>query len=311
MSKVPKKFPPEGKSGSRCGDSWPSTITVTGKLPEQPGFGGAFTHKLLPVSGLSAVSSTITQNEDAADALRDAILRRVTNARKQLGKEPIEQQGTIEWLLTHVEAEVANAWQLFDKWEYRDGGAFPMSAGDGLADFPFAPEPGKCGTSGYGAQLLVPGSATGGRPIAVWCPTADEMQQRIYDRNGIRRRFIDALRHLRCAEYWLWRLTLIARAREKLPGAGPGGFKPGSAPQPEVQYAALHYANFGAPVEAFGTFVGLPDPEDLPDPVDVEGEGEDDAPEAPPPPDLEAKPFPVKKVALAAGAAALGWMLFG
>jgi hypothetical protein len=252
-------------------------------------FGKAFSTTIAPI--VSVVLPGVGEYEGEADVLRDLIQARINTTRDQIplyqfatdDREPYlddKQAGAIEWLLTHAEAEMAAAIQLHDKWLYRVGGAYPLAAGDTLAGFPGA----DCSAQSDGTRPVLPY----GKPVVgvdgqlAYCPTYDELQQRPKDRAAIVVRFKDALQHVRCAEYGLWKLVMVHQALEalsadELPLAGEPGEGTAKGPPPPRKHVQKFLEQL------------LPDPDDLP-PADVvtpeageepppEGEGEPEPPQ--------------------------------
>lgn len=317
MSKVPEGYPNEqGKSG-RCGDSWAGQITVTGALPGWS-FGKDFAHTIKPI--VSSVPLNAAQSEEAAGILRDKIQARINDVRDELDKntpwlnekEPISdaQRDAIVWLLDHAEAELSAAMLRFDKWRYRADGAFPLDLGDSLEAFSTLHDTKEKCT--YGARVYTKyWDETGGRPLAVGCPTKSEMAKRQQDRDAIRQRFLDALRHVRCAEFGVWKLVLVADALAAS-GADDFGFAAEGAPKKKWQ---------GKHMKRLKLRRLFPSPDNLPDPSDVPDDPEDDeedegvlegegGPLPEPPPPAPSKPSNTKALALGLGGLGLGLLLW-
>ncbi len=301
MSKVPNSFPTERKNLDRCGDSWASPLTVTGLIPGTA-FGAAFEHTIEPV--LSYVSPDVGKSETTADALRDKIQTAIDVMRGELqGDDTISatNEKAIDWLLIHAEAELASVFKLYDKWRYREWGSFPLEM-SGLDDVAFADCSGK-----LGEYVNV---ATAGRDLKLRCPTQGELVQRAKDRSKIRGRFMDALRHLRCAQFGWWRASLVAAAKAKLPSDGPGGFTTTQVTLDSLGPIVGIPAAVGWDDDA--DFLGLPDTDVLPPPDEVP---EDEEPEPGPEGAGEgARPAAQKltpgKAAVAVGVLGVAYLLF-
>ncbi len=278
-------------------------LVVDGQLPGRR-FGRNLEHTIKPV--VTSVPTDVGSDEDDADALRDKIQARVNAVRDDIvqTKETfsVKQSASLIWLLWHAEAEMGVVFQIFDKWRYRDGGSFSLELGDKLADFP----PGQCEV--YGEEVEIQASVTLlGQEVksAVFrtCPTLFELEERPLDRQLIRARFSDALKHVRCAEYGLWKLRLVARAHDIAGTAELGLAGVPATGQAKIEYEALQWA------DGF-----LPDPDELPPPEDVppglpppEGEGAPLVPDEPPAP---TKPSGARAAFLAVSGVALGVLLW-
>lgn len=216
--KPPAGYPTEPKSpgampphAMRCGWTWQARMTVDGRLPN--GFGAQYSHELMPVmpASIGEVGWDGPVESDRARTLEAAIDR--VSAQADIAATTIDATSiaSIHWLLHSAVIELAAAHAIHGKWRNREGGSFPLSSKDTAASFRA-----NC-------------AAHEGQEVDGWrCPTAAELKAREPDRIAIRTHFRDAAQLVRCAEYWLWRVSLYrealaAWAKVKPPTAG-GGF---------------------------------------------------------------------------------------
>jgi len=186
-----------------------------------------------------------------------------------------------------------------------------------MEDYRAPANPGDCGTNAapnYGLQVDGPGRST------VWCPTGGDFAQRKEDREDIRAHLVDALYHVRCAEFGFYRLLLVSMAiddLEKLPDFAPPSPPPAPPPKspfgvflPPTPAPPTHPPGFGftPPPEQPGPGFTLPDPDDLPDPEEIPESTE--VPEEPTPPKVKAKgKVGLGSLGLPVAAAVAAWFL--
>ena len=296
MASVPHSFDPEPGS-NRCGDSYRKLILANGLLPNTKGFGLHLRHTVRPVvlpgSVTDPADTDAGVNEETIESIRAMVQER-------LGKvlDGIElndhlfrkaDRDSLRWLVRHSEAELEAATQIWERWADREEGSWSLDNGDTLDTFWQPRDPRDCfdpdelmDPPGPNYGRWVPSRhAIAGTPSAgvqVRCPTLDEVAARPFDRTAIQDRLRDALRHLRCAEYWYWRVLLYRRALQEWEEKEPGIVVTSS-------FAAL--PPVGQPVKEFeppplidpklGIYRPPPDPpdfrppstDDLPDPDSV------------------------------------------
>jgi hypothetical protein len=219
--KPPAAYPTEPKKpgtvpphAMRCGWTWAVPVTVDGRLPT--GFGAQYSHVLepvMPIARLGQIGWAGAIEAERRTQLKTAAQRILEQL--QLASTTIDPTSiaSVRWLVESAGAELTAADQVHAKWLTRAGGPFPLS----LEDRPSAFHKSCAGQPG----AAVPGTLV--------CPSAAELAQRMPDRRRIRDRFEDAAAHLRCAEYWLWRVMLYREALAAWaavrPPTGAGGLK--------------------------------------------------------------------------------------
>lgn len=223
MSLPPSSYPK--LRGQPCGADWSKPTVVNGHLPGT-GWGSQFKHTIEPVLPSRTPLINLGSARDEQIVLRDKIVDAIANRRAQLGAFTpsymvldAEEKDSIEWLLDHAEAELDAADDLWDKWDDRAGGRWPLNLSDSLSTY----GGGVCTQNDMGSWKRV---SDGHRAYNTLCPSWVEIEQRSKDRRAIEKHFDHALAHLYCADYGYWRLSLYKEAYhayKEQPGSGIGG----------------------------------------------------------------------------------------
>lgn len=210
----PKRFPAE--RGERvCGGSWWRPLTVSGELPNYDGFGRDLEARIEPIFKSAEIDDgkipgSFGRNSHTEVALREAARDRIEDIQdwREMYSEDLggETQQSLRWLLDRAEYQLDKINEIYDGWTYRSGGTWPLHLGDTLSDFP---QRDRCSL------------------FSVRCPTGTaEAKERKADRKQIRKLLLSALRHVRCAEYWMHKVRLQTQAwrllEELPPGKRPG-----------------------------------------------------------------------------------------
>ncbi len=227
MAKPPSSFAPEPGGSGPCGHSWYRGLRVDGKIPGRD-FGSQFFVNLPPVA-TTPLPSFGLRSEEEADLLRsigsqiDSLVRGLHRLKvaEDAGGDPDfltdKHEGAIRWLLAGAQAALDGATSIYQLWEQRHGLPFPLEAPDTAAGFHEA-----C----YGKEQYAPINIPDESPRAdetVNCPGATTYQQRRDDRARIGKLVVDAMHHLRCAQWRYHRLRLHAQAVAHYePGPGEG-----------------------------------------------------------------------------------------
>jgi hypothetical protein len=249
--------PPSPPYPKNCGDDWDKVGLVTGQLPGKGTFGKQFQKGLQPLANkadLKNIGSDLQDQQDLETIIQDKIdtLEDVTlknsgegGARRIL---TVKEEASVVWLLDRAKAELKAANKLWDKWEDRPYGRFPLSYGDTLKDMP-----GDVGvrTSQNSDQPLdnwcAQPDTSGHRPAPRYgtlfasafgtvlrCPTTEELKQRPKDRAKIKQRFGWALMYVRCADFGLHRILLYKKALAEWHEVDlPSDFAPEKPPGPD------------------------------------------------------------------------------
>ncbi len=234
MAKPPSGY--KGPLGYPCGKSWAEPLIVTGELPGK-NFGQHLTYTLSPVVGeLGDKEGEIGWGGAYETSRKQQLFDRLEAAMSALRIAGVQmtqsERDSVEWLLQQAADELDATRDIHLRWNFREGGAYPLSYGDSLKDFPAAKHWQDCANPGdilsppgphYGFEVP---AAEGG---TARCPTRTTLKARPRDRATIRQHFIDAATHIRCAEYGLWRITLYRKARQEwldsARGGAPGGLR--------------------------------------------------------------------------------------
>ena len=215
---VSPQTPPQGyptsPSGRPCGTDWNVGFTVTGKL-NGIDFGSQFREQLDPImTRLPSLSWNQAEERGEVEDLRWRInvLRDTVAFQLSSGNLRPADAESISVLLEKAETYLEAMQTIYERWDNRPEGSWPLSKGDLLKDFDD-----RCG--GFGAPL-------GGHFGTRRCPTEGETAKRKVDRTRIANLFLGALQHVQCARYLTARLKLYNQAyrafREQ--AFTPGGF---------------------------------------------------------------------------------------
>ncbi len=219
MARVPAGFQPE-PGESRCGASWPRSITVTGEIPGTGGYGRDRKHALPRVGTLPGQTSYDTADERRFIEQVSASAERVGNEYRDASQArdiTPEEGELIRYLLQLATSNLARAQNLYAYW--RGDGAhpqtgerlqseWPLPAGDDIDRY-IAECAGRRGEWVEDRELV-------GAEVQVirsyYCPGSAQYLQRQKDRNSIRRLLEDAAAAVRCAHFGLWRMVLYNAA---------------------------------------------------------------------------------------------------
>lgn len=270
MALPPKQY--AGQNGRRCGEDYYSSLWVTGKI-EGVDFGRQFEHRIDPIS--RKMPEQIANDRAEQVAIENGIRGSVRRIRKQIAEAKYftgTQRKSIDWLLRRAERYVERAEELWDKWEDRPGGAWPLTGGDFFG--------GVC-TIGEGGTWK--SWKIGRGTMQVLCPDYNERLEHERDRKRVGKLLADALAHVHCADAKYWRVRLYTQAAEAYldiledqPDIGvsptPGLQIPGGFVSPTKPVDPCADLGVGCPPgdEPEGCPSGFcVDPESLPDPTDV------------------------------------------
>lgn len=222
MAKVPTKYPLE-PNAERCGDSYATSAFVTGKLPGLD-FGREFNANIKPVYFAGgSYSDPHTYPAIGLGGWEYAESDDLVRARISDVHSDLD-------IANHVPLVVKNMKSL--RWLLERAEAEMDAAQAYFDDFTPALPPGK------GEMIVYP----------------ETLRGRVLDR------FEDALRHIRCAEYWTARLALYSEAVD--------AYEP--PPRDPSQWLAARPGEYRPPVlRTPPAGPVLPDPEGLGDPFDV------------------------------------------
>ncbi len=327
MALPPGGYPAEGGANAPCGWTWKQNAVVTGEISGFD-FGASEKTILPPIVYPGNVPKVWGKDADSeaafADKIQQAIIQTTADVNALAAEDPdpsngfepndsltAKQVNSLAWLLAHAQAQLEAAAEIYDFWAHRFGGPWPLSLGDFPSNFtlPAGIDARSHPCSGNNGEW-VDGR---GRVDKVMCPANAEMVRRPFDREKVRARLMDAIHHVRCAQWGMWRLVLYGRAVNawdlKHPVGGlvaepvgpigpvssgaPGGFAaPYSDPLPPGDLTTAPPTEPPAPTGPGGLTTGppsppdepgdfhLPDPGELPPPdqiPDGEGAGTDGA----------------------------------
>jgi hypothetical protein len=159
-----------------------------------------------------------------------------------------DNKKAVVWLLDKMRSFIPQVDPIYQKWEDRKLGSFPLSRGDQPTDFDPA-------CNGKVGQWVVVTNLQG-NPVNVWCPNSAELMSRQVDRRTIIELLVSAAAHLRCAQWSYWRITLYKKALATAPKAPGGSWDPGGGtggPKRELLFK---------PGGKFGGLAATPDPTD-------------------------------------------------
>lgn len=288
MARVPRSYPTESKRDKRCGNSYNRPIYVDGQIPGTK-FGSQFSKKIDPVRFLGADTLKLFgtgEGLEVEEELKAGIAQRIDAARTKLELDreyfTRQQRDSIEWLLRHTQAELDSAQNYYDAWDARPGGAWPLRLGDD----PWYLNP-NC--VNWDRDEVVPAYGEPGEFVympSTRCTDGFEIAQRRDARTEIRKHFIDALKHLRCAEFGLWRVFLYGQAMAEYEPPDPPLSREGTfVVTPKGLPTSISDRPRPVPPDPNDPVVGLPDPKGLIPPEFV-----------PPPEDDPASPRSKRKV---------------
>lgn len=213
MAKPHAGFPSEPGSTSPCGWSWFRNYQVTGEIPKTGGFGKQHDVNLQPIVMQNDLPEEYGRDNATERNVIDKIEQRIikTAERVQQYQEWLKDKDidVLNWLLSHASAHVEAVDEIYDRWKERNGGSYPLPKPDAIDFIP------QC--VGKNFNELVEVKTEDGRGTSTWmrCPSMWELDERKKDRRRIKDRILDALHHVRCAEFGVFRLMLYRKALEE------------------------------------------------------------------------------------------------
>lgn len=267
-------FPPN-TYGTKCGRSWGRPLTVTGEINS---YWGKQIKTTIPaiIAKLPPLGYSKIGEERLEIKLREEIgawTERLTSLR---GQDILSgsDHASLRYLLETAEANLESIPEVYQKWDEfacvqgvtgaKTVCPWPLTMFDDRVQGWMAqcanPAPGRIYEDRYGRAFS--------------CPPPSISLDRKADRNAIKGRFLAALRHLRCCQYWATRARLMDQARKTKPTHdptqtfGPGG----SGPRPPEPPPAAFGGGFGAAPRP-GEPPGPPKPSPQPTPHPGAGSG--------------------------------------